>query len=326
MKPSICFVLAAAACASPPVDPAVKADVGRAAIQVPATSSDITTALSLLDAGAFQVATLQSGQLLGDLDHLLTPFEMAGHEVDPPFFSGALPAGCLRQTTPGVLFALSFVAAPVPGCEATDHLEIDYSNGDVLTVTVTQAPLLTLSVAVTAGDWSGTSASYTPSVKRLVATLRRPAKDLDVDVPIDADLSWTETKSPSGSSFSGDTLDRVAGAHVTMEFVNDASISDSEFDNRRQTGTLRVESLDPGGPTVEWSSVDVLFQIRHDRATGFIVAFGPISATGDVRLDSKRVGVLDVDSGRIAIAYDDGSQQQLDSQFVSLALFDVPAF
>jgi hypothetical protein len=309
--------------------PAIKADVALAESALNGVEAILGTAFNAKAVAAFAAAHFQ----VGHPEFISVIFTFAASSATlPPDVSAPVPpgSGCIR--TDDAHYPRSFyVPAGTDGCTAADHVELDYTDGSVATVSWSgSGASLRVQVAVTAGPWQGTSLSGTFSPYTIKGTVDfQPADGADfISTPADADVDLTygatSSDDGSGSSFlKGTITDRMSGAQSSLDFTSSGTID---------SGTGTATSLTEGnatvqlpGSTVQW--LDVLLSTTYPQQSkdpdAAAVRFAT-AAGGEVLWNGKRVGSFVVQQNRAVIGWTDGTDA--DEDMAGFGGFAVPGY
>jgi hypothetical protein len=217
------------------------------------------------------------------------------YEVLPspsPWFSGAV--GCLRGGS-------ALISPDGSTCTADDHLEIDFTNGDVAHF-AEDAATSSDKVWITAGPWSGTSFVLTApgsAPVHLTGTFKVQSSEGSIDIDVD----WTHSGSDTAAQqFTLSATDHLANVQMQAQW----SLA-FEGDGRTATGH---EGFNAEASQVP-HTIECNFQLhggtRRDPNSGMITSI-TAQASGAVLWDQREAGFISSVAGRsFIIAWNDGT-------------------
>jgi hypothetical protein len=259
-----------------------------------------------------------------------------GLRVENPSANAATaPVGCVRRAPSSGTPEL--VPAGNAGCTASDHLEIDYDNGDQVNVTwIDNTTSFDLLISVVAGPWTGTNLHYQGSLGQTGATVNvsgamKYSKSSN-PVHIDADFNLTYAVSGSQSAngatvsinVSGTATDHIAlvraNEYWTLRLQTSSTVS-TEQSQIDWTGGVGVDLLKADGQTTD-HSVAFNLNLRVTTTTGTGTSTVTWAAGGDVDYDGAIVGNVVSKSNVLYVDWTDGTESEFDPSSL-LASFGV---
>jgi hypothetical protein len=340
----IAATILAAACGGKktiPATPEIKASATQAQLSVGSSTSNTQATIGLQSLGAAVADAASSGTVWTlDMTGLADPVVVAAAAQQPSpatvqrglrspgagaTAASTVPAGCIRRD-PGTATP-QLIPPGTAGCTATDHLELDYDNGDIVNVTwIGSSTSFDLLLVVTAGPWTGTHLHYQGQVGTSSATVHvdgvmkysKAASAVHVDADFDVNYKISASQSPNGLtasiSVSGSATDQIARVRAL------------------QGWSLSLQSSTPGQTQhvqVDWNGSIGIDLLKDTGATDHSVAFNlnlrvisdstPTSANvsysvgGDVDWDGAIVGHVVAKNNQLYIEWTDGTESVFDA-------------
>ncbi|HUJ28893.1 MAG TPA: hypothetical protein VLW85_22890 [Myxococcales bacterium] len=350
MRRIVVFALAAACGGSIPSITATQ--------QIKDGASQAQQGLQSSNTGQLSAVGLQNfaGNLIGisdasglDLSALPDPGAMSKKASPPPRQGGpqgamapfhlrstadtSLVTGCIKPD-PNNNNQGTVIKAGDPGCDAADHLEIDYVNGDQMNLVYNSSSALTydLNVSVGAGNWSGTSLDYQATVSannngntgitiHAVGGLRYGG-DISSDFDFTYQVSQTADSNGRVSALqvTGTATDHPSSVHLTFDWTTSIeSDVHGTLSALSWSGNQQVDLLDAAGAVqngVKFSNVQVRAALQ-----GSVTVITGFTAGGDVLWNGARAGsVVAKDAQDVVIRWTDGTDAPIDP----IALFGSP--
>jgi hypothetical protein len=224
----------------------------------------------------------------------------------------------------------AFIAAGQSGCAASDHLEIDYSNGDQANVIYLPGNnSFEMKISVAKGAWAGTSLDYAASAGNVGVSIHATGavKFAPAAAAIDSlfDITWVVQLTVVGSventsvQLNGAAIDHLVSTRTTFGWDTTLQVTAGQTTGYAVdwTGSLEVDLLKSDGSvqdSAKWNGV----HLHADVQTGGTALAVSYSASGDLLWDGARVGsVATADAQHVVVHFTDGS----DAPFDPLTLF-----
>jgi hypothetical protein len=241
----------------------------------------------------------------------------------------SLVTGCIKPD-PTANNAGVYIKAGDTGCDASDHLEIDYINGDQLDISYTgTSSSYDLKVTVPAGSWAGTSLDYAAtvlggnsgvSIHATGGMKYQSAIDSAFDFSYQVSVTADSAGQGSALQTNGSSTDHLKSLHLAFRWTTTIQLDvHSQLSALDWAGNQEVELLKPDGSVqddVKWSNVHVraAYQGSPPAVSGF-------TASGDILWNGARAGsVVLKDPNDVVIRWTDGTDSAVDP----LALFGSP--
>jgi len=235
------------------------------------------------------------------------------------------PAGCIRRTA-GPNSSPTLVSAGVQGCTATDHIEVDYDNGDKVNVFWSEtATSFDLRVTVIAGPWTGTDLHYAGNVTASGATVTVDGvmkySKLGSAVHVDATFALTYTITGSATPSSATATIQVSGTATDKIALVSAHQGWTLSLHTSTNGTTDTATLDWNGTI----GVDTLKpDLTKDHSVAFNVNAHIVTQTtgtsstatwsvgGDVEYDGAVCGTIVSKNNQLFVDWTDGTEDAFD--------------
>ena len=256
--------------------------------------------------------------------------------IAPPRSAAAtssLAVGCLKPD-PSASPNAMYVKPGDPGCNASDHLEVDYVAGDELDIVYTAtSSSFEFNISIPSGRWTGTAldvlttsnGSNAPvSVHARGAVKYQPdAGESGVDSDLDFSYQITnvsDTDQRAVLQASGSAVDHVDPVKTSFTWTTTVHLDrQNHVSGLEWGGSQSMSLLDGSGAVqnaVEFSNVSVLASLQ-----GGITAVTGFTAAGDVLWNGARAGsVVAKDPEDVVIRWTDGTETALNP----IAVFGSP--
>jgi hypothetical protein len=235
-----------------------------------------------------------------------------------------VPAGCVRRD-PGTATP-QLIPPGTAGCIATDHLELDYDNGDRVNVTWSgSSTSFDLLFVVTAGAWTGTNLHYQGQVGAGNATVHvdgamkysKAGSAVHVDADFNVTYKLSASQSPSGLtasiSVSGSATDHIAlvrALHGWSLNVQTSTSGQTQHVQVAWNGSVGIDLLKDTGATDHSVAFNLNLHVTSDSTpTSATVSY---SVGGDVDWDGAIVGNVVAKNNQIYIEWTDGTESAFD--------------
>lgn len=311
--------------------PQIKSTVTDASSSMTTTNSNVSTSVAVQTLGA-NVASAGASGNVGGVDISGMPDPSALPKMQPKDVVASVQAaaqsaattssnvsGCIQASTSNGTTTAVYVAAGSGSCTATDHLEIDYANGDVVWITQSgSSTSFTLTFAAKAGKWVGTSLTYVVNqTSSTAATLQISGAIKFSGTPaIDATFNFQyAVNAPSADqatvTYSGSVVDAI-GKHSYNGNLGVDATSTSTTSTVHLTANTDLAVLDANLKPVHTVSLvgfDVTVTATSNSAS--------YQVAGNIEYDGAIVGTLKIQGGGIVIAWTDGTTSPFDPSLIA---------
>lgn len=341
----ISLVAALAACGSKSTvqaTPQIKQSATQATQALSKTSTGTQASIGLASLGNSLAAAGSAGNAGGiNISGLPAPAVLAASGVRPP--SGG-PAGALRPpvngqgavTSPNGCIQASngqavWVSAGSGTCSATDHLEIDYANGDKVDITwAGTATSFTLTFQVVAGSWSGTNLTFAATSSgsgtsgaagsvHVTGTMLYAGTSGGADsVNVDFDVTYQLQSASAGAvnlTVNGTATDHIDGVKVLENWTLAISSTGTSGSSGSTTidwkGSAEIDLLNASGAvqdSVKLENVDIHLALQSTSSSVSVT----YTVSGDVLWDGAVVGSLVAANNAVQVKWTDGTSTPFD--------------
>jgi hypothetical protein len=305
------------------------------------TSTHATIGLQALTQGIGDAAL--SGSVAGvDLSGLPDPSGLASAAMAPPSNTIAqglragssgravsgTPTGCLVSDGTGTP---ALIEDGTLGCNAVDHLEVSYDDGDQVNITYAgTATTFDLRVDVVAGRWQGTSLHYSGTYDAATGSSARVAVSgaleyssasipavIDADFQVSYHLSVFDSATGQGVSVAvnGTAADHVALVRATQDWTFTAQTNTSGQTTQSTadwTGNAELDLLKTDDVTtdhaVRFDGLNLHVSAVSSSNSGSVT----FTAGGDLEWDGAIVGQVVVKNGEVVVDWTDGTDSSFD--------------